>query len=95
MSLTGTDGQWIRARSFPKDFPERLERLKELSGLSWRELAERVGVTPSRVSGWRRGRVPRGFALLNLARFAVEVEGGFETLFPEMGVTVRLRGQGE
>ena len=95
MSLTGTDRQWIRTRSFPKDFPERLERLKELSGLSWRELAERVGVTPSRVSGWRRGRVPRGFALLDLARFSVSIEGGFGALFPDIAAIVRLREQGE
>ena len=27
------------ARALPEDFPQRLERFKEVSGLSWRELA--------------------------------------------------------
>lgn len=34
------------ARAFPADFPKRLERFKEVSGLSWAEIARRVGPTP-------------------------------------------------
>ena len=30
---------------FPKDYPERLERLVELIGLTWGEFAERLGVS--------------------------------------------------
>ena len=94
MQLTKEDMQRIR-RPFPKDFPERLEWLKELSGLSWRGLAERVGVTHSRVSAWRRGRVPEGFALLNLIRFSLGVEGGLEALFPDVADALRRDEQKE
>ena len=30
---------------YPKDYPERLERLVELIGLTWGEFAERLGVS--------------------------------------------------
>ena len=73
MEPTEADREGIR-RPFPRDFPERLERLRELSGLSWRELAERVGVKRSRMTGWRRGNVPRGFALLELLRRRAQEE---------------------
>ena len=55
---------------FPPDFPERLERFREAAGLSWRALARLLGVTPYRLSLWRRGAVPSGahlFLLLTLA----------------------------
>ena len=93
MELSEADRQWIR-RPFPKDFPERLERLKELSGLSWRRLAERVGVTRSRVMGWRRGKVPKGFALLDLIRFSLGVEGGLDALFPDVAEALRRHERG-
>ena len=88
MELSEADRQWIR-QLFPKDFPERLERLKELSGLSWKGLAERIGVKPSRVMGWRRGKVPTGFALLEVIRFSLSVEGGLDALFPEVAAALR------
>lgn len=59
----------VRA-GFPPDFPERLERFQEASGLSWRRLAALLGVTTYRLSLWRRGVVPSGahlFVLLTLA----------------------------
>ena len=59
----------VRA-GFPPDFPERLERFQEASGLSWRALARLLGVTTYRLSLWRRGTVPSGehlFLLLTLA----------------------------
>ena len=43
---------------FPKDYPERLERLVELIGLTWEEFAERLGVENERVTAWRKGRGP-------------------------------------
>ena len=43
---------------FPKDFDERLERLREIVGLSWEEFAERLGVDDDRVMEWRKGSIP-------------------------------------
>lgn len=94
MELSDADREWIQ-RPFPKDFPERLERLKELSGLSWRKLAEGVGVTPSRVAGWRRGSVPDGFALADLMRFSTRIEGGLDALFPDIAEALRRQAREE
>ena len=47
-----------------------MERFKTESGLSWRSLARRLGVSPYRVREWRRGTVPDSthlFFLLTLA----------------------------
>ena len=56
---------------FPSDFPERLVRFKEASGLSWKGLARLMGVRPHRIWKWReRGVVPSTahlFLLLTLA----------------------------
>ena len=60
-----------RPPPFPEDFGERLEGLKELSGLSWGEFAERLGVTQRGLSKWRRGGPPSGaylWAIIELAR---------------------------
>ena len=45
---------------FPKDYPERLERLVEVAGLTWEEFAERLGVENDRVTAWRNGTIPTG-----------------------------------
>ena len=45
---------------FPNDFPDRVERFKEVAGLSWRKLALCLGVEPRREQSWRRGVVPTG-----------------------------------
>ena len=56
---------------FPPDFPERLVRFKEASGLSWKGLARLLGVRPYRIWKWReRGVDPSPahlFLLLTLA----------------------------
>ena len=38
----------------PEEFGERLESLKELSGLSWRGMAKALGVDPKQLRMWRR-----------------------------------------
>ena len=56
--------------SFPDDFPLRLERFKEASGMSWRTLARRMGVEPRDLRRWRSGTRPSAqhlFALLHVA----------------------------
>ena len=37
---------------FPDDFPHRLERFKGESGLSWAEIARRLGTYPYTVRRW-------------------------------------------
>ena len=64
----------------PVDFGRRLERLKELSGLSWREFAETLGATDRGVLKWRRGGPPSGayfWAILKLAR---DLSGGYDLM---------------
>ena len=60
-----------RVWGFPDDFPERLERFKEESGLSWAEINRRLGTHPQTVRRWRKGlcrpSTRHMVALLNLA----------------------------
>ena len=50
--------------TFPEDFPERLVRFKETSGMSWRSIAQHLGVSPYRLRQWRlKGVVPGAFHL--------------------------------
>ena len=55
----------------PADFPERLVRFKEASGMTWRSLARLLGVSPYRLRQWRKmGVAPSPahlFLLLTLA----------------------------
>ena len=67
----------------PDDFPQRLVRLKEASGLTWDELAELLGVEAKTVLRWTQGAEPLGGAyhwLLSLARW---IPGGFDILTGE------------
>jgi len=44
-----------RTYNFPADFPERLERFKEESGLTWAEFNRRLGIHPQTMRRWRKG----------------------------------------
>ena len=43
----------LNTYDFPSDFPERLVRFKEASGLSWAEMARRLGTHPQTIRRWR------------------------------------------
>ena len=45
-----------RAYVFPEDFPQRLKRFQEESGLSWSEIARRLGTYRHTVWRWAEGR---------------------------------------
>ena len=60
----------------PRDFAQRLERLKEASGLSWRGLARALGVDPKQLARWRKGVEPCGGAMHSIHRFAYRIPGG-------------------
>ncbi len=65
---------------FPDDFGRRLERLKELVGVSWREFAELVGVTERGMLKWRRGAPPSGAYFWAIVELARDVPGGIELI---------------
>lgn len=69
-----------RRKRFPEDFPERLERLKDLAGLSWEELAQVLGVSRRRMMRWRRGGKPDGRAFWAIMCLAAQVPGGKNTI---------------
>ena len=60
-----------RTYNVPEDFPERLVRFQEESGLSWAEIARRLGAHPYTVRRWVLGRARPSMeymmALLELA----------------------------
>ena len=61
-----------RTQVFPDDFPQRLVRFKEESGLPWAEIARLVGTSPLTVRRWwKLGVRPNAqhlMALLDLAQ---------------------------
>ena len=46
------------APALPDDFPRRLKRFKEVSALSWRELARRLRISTATLWRWRNGVRP-------------------------------------
>ena len=67
----------------PGDFAQRLERLKEASGLSWRGLARALGADPKQLARWRKGVEPCGGAMHSIHRFASRMPGGTEIVMGE------------
>ena len=70
----------LRPPPFPEDFGQRLEGLKELSGLSWGEFAELLGVTQRGLLKWRRGGPPSGAYFWAIMEVARDLPGGFELM---------------
>ena len=68
---------------FPKDFGERLERLREIACLSWEEFAERLSVGGDRVMEWRKGSIPSGGEVWHIMHLASTVPGGVEVMLTE------------
>lgn len=67
----------------PGDFPQRLLRLKDRSGLTWDGMAAALGVDTRQLLRWRRGASPSGGAMFSLARLAASVPGGMADLLGE------------
>ena len=59
---------------FPDDFPQRLERLRAASGLTWRRLARELGVGVRSLYRWRAGTRPDAAHMLAIVEFATEQE---------------------
>ena len=68
----------------PDDFPERLERLRELAGLTWSGFARAIGVDYRQMYKWRKhGVEPSGAAMDRLYKFAGRLNGGLVILMGE------------
>ncbi len=67
----------------PKDFPQRLERFKEVTGLTWSGLAAAIGVDYKQMYRWRKGVEPSGGALHALYMYAARFPGGLQILMGE------------
>ena len=84
----GTDRTTAHGRMLPyqsgvlsTDFKDRLESLKEASGLTWSAFSQTIGVDRKQVRRWRRkGVEPSGGAMESLYRFAGRFPGGLDIL---------------
>ena len=72
-----------RTPPFPDDFGERLESLKEMSGLSWGEFGQRLGVTQTGLRKWRNGGPPSGAYLWAIIGLARSLPGGFDLMLDD------------
>ena len=82
---------------FPPDFPERLDRLREAAGLSWRALARGLRVEARTLRRWRNGTKPGPGHLYRLFVFAIE-RGLLHCLLPNAArepVLTRQDGEGD
>lgn len=71
----------FRPTPWPEDFGRRLERLKALTGMKWKEFVRLVGVSERAMLLWRRGeRRPSGANILALTQLARNIPGGIEVL---------------
>ena len=60
--------------TFPGDFSQRLERFREESGLTWAEIARRLGTYPHTLWRWRNmGVRPSAEHMLALLELAEEL----------------------
>ncbi len=71
----------------PGDFPERLELLKEASGLTWNAFADAIGIDKKRVHRWRRPKKdgnkpvkPDSGGFYALVKIAALIPGGLDIL---------------
>ena len=70
-----------RPPQWPEDFGRRLEGLKVLAGVKWRDMAGLLGVTERTLLLWRRGeRRPSGANILALTELARSIPGGIDLL---------------
>ena len=68
----------------PDDFPERLERLRDLAGLTWAGFAAAIGVDYRQMYRWRKhGVEPSGAAMDRIYKFACRLDGGLVILLGE------------
>ena len=78
----------------PEDFRDKLEAIKELTGLSWEGMAVAMGVDSRQLWRWRRhGVQPSGGAMLALVHLALWVPGGLAVLTDEDVIVIHQLGR--
>lgn len=87
-SATGTL-QVFGVALLPPNCLERLDALKQMSGLSWERMAAAIGVDARQVHRRRRGTYPSGESMLSLVRLATRVPGGLAELLGEDVLVMR------
>ena len=85
VELTAADVERLPyVRLLPGDFTDRLERLKEASGLSWSGFAKAIGIDYKQMYRWHNDGVePSRGAYHSLVLFASRIPGGLHILFGE------------
>ena len=68
---------------FPKNFPLSLKAFKDASGLTWKEIARRLGTNALTLRRWRAGVQPSSPHLLALLDLAGELNLAY--LLPTVG----------
>ena len=81
--LSGETKRTSYGSLLPRDFVDRLERLKAASGLTWAGLAKAIGVDHKQIYRWRKGAEPSGGAMYGLFQFADRLKGGLRILLGE------------
>ena len=98
--MTLTDGmsgaareryQRFPAPSLPQDFPVRLGRLEDRSGVSLEEMALSFGLPARSGHLWRVGRPPNDEELRAIVEFACSVPGGVAVLLLDAEQTWPVR----
>ena len=90
MAVEGRAGDlenW-RPPPWPEDFPQRLERLLEMTDMSRRDLAKFLGVTERTVQKWLvGGGRPKGGSFYGIVQISRAVPGGFELMLYGKGLS--------
>ena len=71
------------AAYIPEDFPDRIETLRQWTGLSRLGFAVVIGADARQVKRWGEGGKPSGEVVLSLFRLAMKFPGGVELLGKE------------
>ena len=67
----------------PKDFVQRLNRLKKACGLTWNGFARALGVDKKQMLRWRQGTEPCGGAYHSLVSLAPMIPEGVDILMAD------------
>lgn len=63
--------------SYINDYQKRLRRLREYSNMTQKEIAERLGVSPTMVSRIELGRIPLTKPMMLAFKYVYERLGGY------------------